>query len=319
MLRVREPPHGHPRVRPVRHNGPVPTEGTSIPRSKNLRTPDESIEFPLVREDLVDVGELTVGRTVQEPGWRWSSHVQPHVGGEWCEAHHMGFVVSGHWGVTMRDGGTLEFGPDDVYDVPPGHDGYTIGEEPAVMLEWSGLRSFARRHLGFSGRMLSTLLFTDLVGSTTTAVRLGDVAWREALSRHYQALRSVLERFRGREIATTGDGLLAVFDAPATALQCAAAIRKVAHDGGFPVRIGVHVGEVELVGADVRGVAVHEAARIMSAASADEILLSEITRALAGRVGLAFEDRGPHDFKGLPEPIHLFAYEDSPLSEEVPS
>ena len=109
-------------------------------------------------------------------------------------------------------------------------------------------------------------------------------------------------------MTTTGDGFLAAFDGPASALRCAAAIRDVAVGEGLHVRAGVHVGEVEVAGQDVRGVAVHEAARIMGEAGADEILVSESTRVLAGGMDLTFEDRGLHDLKGLPEARRLFAY-----------
>ncbi|PWU25401.1 MAG: hydrolase, partial [Candidatus Rokuibacteriota bacterium] len=114
--------------------------------------------------------------------------------------------------------------------------------------------------------------------------------------------------FRGREIDTAGDGLLATFDAPARALRCAAAIRANAAVRGLDVRSGVHVGEVATAGDVLRGVAVHEAARIMAAAAPGEILVSDTTRALAQGSGLEFEDRGTHELKGLPGPRQLFAY-----------
>jgi class 3 adenylate cyclase len=146
------------------------------------------------------------------------------------------------------------------------------------------------------------------VDSTVIASRLGDVAWRELLSRHFEAARAELERFGGREVKTTGDGLLATFNGPAQALRCAGAIRRAASREGLQVRAGVHVGEVELVGPDVRGVAVHEAARIMAQAGADETLVSEITRTVSLTSGLVFEDRGTHVLKGLPGQWRLFAY-----------
>ena len=276
--------------------------------SKNLGDPDESISFPGVTEDLVEIGDLTVGRTTQQPGWRWSTHVKPLVGGDWCEARHVGVVLSGRFGVELRDGTTAEFRPGDVYEIPPGHDGYTIGDEPAQMIEWAGLRTFARRHLGFQGRTLATILFTDLVGSTEAAVQLGDVAWREKLASHFQTIRSRLDRFGGREIETTGDGFLATFDGPAAALRCAADIREAALRHALRVRIGVHVGEIEVTSKGIRGVSVHETARVMGVAEADEILVSETTRVLAAASGLSFEDRGVHELKGFPAPVRLFAY-----------
>jgi class 3 adenylate cyclase/mannose-6-phosphate isomerase-like protein (cupin superfamily) len=277
-------------------------------RAKNLRAPDETIRFPGITADLVDVGDLTVGHLVVEPGWRWSTHVRPTVGGEWCEARHLGVVLSGRFAVVLRDGTELAFGPDDVFDIPPGHDGWVIGDEPCVQIEWSGMRTFAGFHAGLRGRALATLLFTDLVGSTEIANRLGNVAWRELLSGHFEAVRTELDRFGGREVKTTGDGLLATFGGPAPALHCAAATRRTATRAGIHIRVGVHVGEVEMVGPDVRGVAVHETARIMAQAGEDEILVSEITRALALTTGLVFEDRGMHTLKGLPTEWRLFAY-----------
>jgi class 3 adenylate cyclase len=280
--------------------------------SKNLRTPDETIRLPGITEELVDLGDLTVGRTVQEPGWRWSTHTRPVVGGEWCTARHVGVVLSGRFGVLLKDGTVLEFGPDDVYDIASAHDGYTIGEEPCVVIEWSGLRAFAGFRAGSHGRVLVTLLFTDLVSSTVLAGRLGDVAWRELLSRHFEGARAELERFGGREVTTTGDGLLATFNGPAQALRCAAAIRRAAGREGLQVRVGVHVGEVELVGSDVRGVAVHEAARIMATAGPGEILVSEITRTVSLASGLVFEDRGIYLLKGLPGEWRLFTHVEDP-------
>ena len=277
-------------------------------RSKNLRTPDETIRLPGITEELVDLGDLTVGRSVQEPGWRWSTHTRPIVGGDWCKARHVGVVLSGRFGAQLKDGTVLDLGPDDVYDIPPEHDGYTIGDEPCVLLEWSGLRAFVGFRAGSHGRILATLLFTDLVDSTVIASQLGDVAWRELLSRHYEAVRAQMERFGGREVKTTGDGLLATFAGPAQALHCAAAICRAANREGLHLRAGVHVGEIELVGPDVRGVAVHEAARIMAKAGEDEILVSEITRTLALTSGLVFQDRGRHTLKGFQGQWRLFAY-----------
>lgn len=266
---------------------------------KSLDDPDEVVEFPHVRVALVDLGDLTVGRMVNEPGWRWSTDIRPTVGGEWCQARHVGIVLSGRLGIDFPDGTSFVFGAGDVFDIPPGHDGYTVGDEPVVQLEWAGLRAWAGFPTGIRSRVLATLLFTDLVGSTELARRLGDGPWRELLSRYFEAIRGELERFGGREVKTTGDGMLATFDGAARALHCAAAIRRAAGRDDLHLRIGVHVGEVELVGQDVRGVAVHEAARIMAAAGPDEILVSDLTRALAGGAGFSFEDRGTHVLKGL--------------------
>lgn len=275
---------------------------------KNLGEAEETREFPGVVDRVVELGDVTATRQILEPGWRWSTHVRPQVGGESCQARHVGMVHSGRLGVRLDDGTSFELGPDDVYEIPPGHDGYVIGHEPVVATEWAGVRAFYSHRLPWRGRALATLLFTDLVASTETADRLGDAAWRTLLSAHFETARGELERFNGREVKTTGDGLLATFDGPAPALHCAGAISLAASREGLHIRAGVHVGEVEMVAGDVRGVAVHEAARIMDEAGQDEILVSETTRALALASGLGFEDRGTRTLKGLPGERHLFAY-----------
>lgn len=284
--------------------------------SKSLTTPDETVEFAKAVSRWVDIGDFTVGQVVSEPGWRWSMHTRPVVGGEWCQARHVGIILSGRLGIQMNDGTEYEFGPDDVVDIPPGHDGWTVGDEPCIQIYWTGLRAWA----GFTGaknRILATLLFTDLVESTAIVARIGDGRWRDLLSKHFEAARAALERFGGREVKTTGDGMLATFDGPARALYCAAAIRKVAHREELCIRAGVHVGEVDLVGADVRGVTVHEAARIMSAAATDEILVSDLTRALAGASGMRFEDRGTHTLKGLDGEWRLAAFVSEPVASSA--
>ena len=281
--------------------------------SKSFDEPDDVVEFPNIRTEIVELGDLTVGRLVSEPGWRWSNDVRPTVGGEWCQARHVGFVISGTLGIDFMDGTRMEYGPGEVFDVPPGHDGFTVGDEPCVQVEWQGIRAWAGFPTGIHSRVLATLLFTDIVDSTPTAARLGDARWRELLSAHFIDARTELERFGGREIQTTGDGMLATFEGPARALHCASAIRRRAESAGLQIRAGVHVGEVELVGEDVRGVTVHEAARIMATAGPGEILVSDLTRVLAGTAGLRFDDHGTFELKGLDGEWHLSAF----VAEEV--
>lgn len=281
---------------------------TGGPYIKNLGSPDASDELPLVVQDLVDLGDLTVGRVVHQPGWHWREHIQPRVGGAWCQTRHVGFVVRGRLGIRMADGTTFECGPDDVYDIPPGHDGWVVGDEALEMIEWTGLRTWAGSTGSGHNRVLATLLFTDVVRSTELVSEMGDHAWHDMLANHYEAMRDAFDRFRGMEVVTTGDGVLARFEGPAAALQCAAAIRDAARREGMHIRAGVHVGEVQLVGKNVRGVAVHEAARVMSEADSDEILVSELTRTLAAASGLEFEDRGTRTLKGLPGEWRLFSF-----------
>jgi class 3 adenylate cyclase len=274
---------------------------------KSFAKPDEVLEFPRVKVRVVELGDITVGHFVNEPGWSWQECIRPTVGGDWCQARHLGMIISGRLGVELEDGTTFELGPDDVFDIPPGHNGWVIGDEPVVQVEWAGIRAFAGFPTGIHSRVLVTLLFTDVVGSTALAAQLGDARWRELLSKHFESARAELERYRGREVDTTGDGLLATFAAPAPALRCAAGIQRAARAEGLQIRAGVHVGEVETVGRGVRGVAVHEAARIMGQAAGDEILVSETTRLFAGS-DLAFEDRGVHTLKGLDGEWRLSAF-----------
>jgi class 3 adenylate cyclase len=174
---------------------------------------------------------------------------------------------------------------------------------------FAGNRPFFDSFLIGSGtRVLATLLFTDLVDSTAMASELGDARWRALLSEHFVGARAELDRYRGREVKTTGDGLLATFDSPGQALRCAAAIQRLTHRDGLRMRAGVHIGEVELVDDDIRGVSVHEASRVMAAAGPDEILVSDLTRTIAETSGLRFEDRGLRKLKGLDGEWRLAAY-----------
>jgi len=276
--------------------------------AKNFDDPDERVELPGLVEEMVEVGGFVVGREVVAPGWRWSVDTRPSVGGEWCEAHHVGLTLSGRWGVETRDGRTIELGPGDVFDVPAGHDSWTIGDEPCVTLSWTGLRRFFASKTMLPDRFLATILFTDIVASTELASSMGDTAWTDLLSHHEQIVRGLLEGAHGREVKSTGDGVLAVFEGPAAAVRCAAAIRAATNQQGLQIRAGVHVGEVESSGDDIRGVAVHEAARVMAAAAADEILVSETTHALTLANELAFTDAGEHLLKGIDGSRRLFAY-----------
>jgi class 3 adenylate cyclase/pimeloyl-ACP methyl ester carboxylesterase len=149
-------------------------------------------------------------------------------------------------------------------------------------------------------RMLATILVTDLVGSTKRAAALGDQRWREVLDRHDAAVREQLERFRGREIKTTGDGFMATFDGAARAVRCAAAIRDALRGLSLDVRAGVHSGEIELRGGGVDGLAVHIAARVAEAAEAGEVLVSQTVKDLTVGARLELEPRGTHALKGVP-------------------
>jgi class 3 adenylate cyclase len=149
-------------------------------------------------------------------------------------------------------------------------------------------------------RVLATVLFTDVAGSTETAARLGDRAWRDLISTHHQRVRSLLGRFRGREVDVAGDGFFAVFDGPARAVHCGLAICEDAAGLGFDVRVGVHTGEVELDGPAVRGLAVHIGARIAAEASPGDVLVTSTVKDLVVGSGLVFAARGARSLKGVP-------------------
>lgn len=165
------------------------------------------------------------------------------------------------------------------------------------------------RPLPAADRVLATVLFTDIVDSTKRAVELGDQRWKELLGRHDAQVRHQLERFRGREVNTTGDGFLARFDGPARAIRCAMAIRDVLRSLGLEVRAGVHTGEVELREDDISGIAVHIAARVAAAAEPGEVLVSRIVVDLVAGSGLSFSARGEHALKGVAGEWGLFAIE----------
>jgi class 3 adenylate cyclase len=156
-------------------------------------------------------------------------------------------------------------------------------------------------------RMLATVLFTDIVGSTAKAIELGDRRWRNLLERHHTVVRRELLRHRGREINTAGDGFLAAFDGPARAIRCACAIIDGVRDLGLSVRAGLHTGECEVADGNIAGIAVHTGARVAALADADEVLVSSTVKDLVAGSGIQFSDRGAHALKGIPGEWRLFA------------
>jgi pimeloyl-ACP methyl ester carboxylesterase/class 3 adenylate cyclase len=151
------------------------------------------------------------------------------------------------------------------------------------------------------GRVLSTVLFTDIVSSTEHASELGDQRWRELLEEHYSLARELLERFRGREVNTTGDGLLATFDGPARAIRCGQALLKRLARSGVPIRAGIHTGECEVIGEDLAGIAVHIGARVAALGGPGELLVSSTVKDLVVGSGIRFANNGEHELKGVPE------------------
>ncbi|HYX76966.1 MAG TPA: adenylate/guanylate cyclase domain-containing protein, partial [Gaiellaceae bacterium] len=160
-----------------------------------------------------------------------------------------------------------------------------------------------------SDRVLATVLFTDIVGATARAARIGDRAWRELLQRHHDTVRTQLGRFRGREIDTAGDGFFASFDGPARAIHCACAIRDRLGELGLEIRAGLHAGECELLDGKVGGIAVHIGARIAANAEPGEVLVSSTVKDLVAGSGISFLERGEHELKGIPGDWRLYAVE----------
>ena len=188
----------------------------------------------------------------------------------------------------------------------PGEDELPFfGDQDAILDEleefFTGIRPTPR-----PDRVLASVLFTDIVGSTERVVESGDRRWRDLLEAHHSVVRRELSRFNGHEIDTTGDGFLATFDSPARAVRCAIAAARAVHDMGMEIRAGVHTGEVEMVADRVEGIAVHTGARIAALAGAQEVLVSQTVKDLVAGSGLTFEDAGAHVLKGVPGVWQLY-------------
>jgi class 3 adenylate cyclase len=196
--------------------------------------------------------------------------------------------------------------PGARYAESPGADHWPwLGDAESDLGEIEEFLTGARRHYE-SDRVLATVLFTDIVGSTEQAGKLGDRRWRAVLDDHDRLVRRELSRFRGREVKTTGDGFLATFDGPARGIRCAAAIRDSMAPLGLEVRSGLHTGEVELRDDDVGGMAVHIGARVAAVARPGEVLVSSTVKDLVVGAGIGFADRGQHELRGVPGQWRLF-------------
>ena len=272
---------------------------------KSFDAPDEVRRFPGGIVNLVHLGSVTMGRGTLEPGFRWSTSLRPIQGTSSCQIHHLQLMVQGRFHVEMDDGESVEFGPGDVMNVPPGHDVWVVGDEPVIVVDVLGNIDA----LGVPGeheRLVTTLLMSDIVDSTLAATRLGDARWKQLLAEHNRLVRAQLDRFRGREVNTTGDGFLATFGSAGAAIRAAVAMRDAVQVLGIELRIGVHTGEVDVLPNDIGGVAVHAAARIMALGGASEIIVSSVTRGLVEGTDHRFEDRGRHEVKGLERPVEVF-------------
>jgi class 3 adenylate cyclase len=274
--------------------------------ARSLDTSTEVRQFPHGHASVLRLDETVVGYAVYEPGWRWTTDMPAIAGTATCQFHHVGYAVSGALHVVSDAGQELDVRAQSVYEIPPGHDAWVVGDEPFVAIDWTSARTWGLPPEDVADAVVVTILFTDIVDSTATALRMGDQAWRERLVVHNARLRDHLNSYRGREVKTTGDGLLAVFDRPVRAVQCAQAMATTSQAMDLPIRVGIHTGEVEFVGDDARGLAVHTAARVMSLGGPDEVMVSSTTRELLEGSGISLEDAGEHELKGLPGVRRVF-------------
>ena len=289
----------------TRHDAPVPRL-----QRKSFEHPDTVRTFPFGRLDVINLDEMAIGRFVCRPGWRWSDAVKPLMGTDSCQLRHIGYVIAGTLHVQMDDGIEVDIRPNDAYEIRPattrGSSAMSTGipsSSPA------GVSLRPRPKTSVSGPSRRSCSPTSSI-STATLVRIGDAAWRRTLLDHNTRMRGVLDRHRGREIGTTGDGFLARFDGAARAVRCAAEMIDAVEDLGIALRAGLHTGEVELVAGNVRGVAVHAAARVAALAGPGEVLVSQTTYHLLDGSGLHFEDCGRHELKGLAGERLLYALVD---------
>jgi class 3 adenylate cyclase len=273
---------------------------------RSFDDPDEVIELEFLTAKVLSLGGLSLAQDTHRPGWHWMEHVRPAVGTEWCETRHIGYVIDGRFGIRMRDGAEFEIQAGDAVDITPGHDAWVIGEKPCVMVTWMGGTTWLAPLRTLKERVLVTLVYTDIVDSTKLAQELGDQRWLDILASHNQRTSDSIDRFRGRLVKFTGDGALALFDGAVRAVRSALASHRDAAELGLTIRAGVHTGEVEMMGEEVQGLAIHEAQRIMSHADPGEVLVSATTKVLARDALLEFEGRDEVQLRGLDEPISLF-------------
>jgi len=266
---------------------------------RRFSEPSEVRTFPNGHIDVVELDDNVVGRMVYEPGWRWSVDIKPIAGTEYCQYHHVGVTLQGRARIQMPDGTELELGPGEVFEIPPGHDAWVVGDEQWVSVDFEAMRTFAKGKDPLADRTLASILITDIVDSTRRAESLGADAWRDLVGEHNRKAQAAIDRHRGRLVKTTGDGVIAQFDGAERAIRGAEAVRAAASALGLEIRCGVHSGEVQVTDGDVRGIAVHTASRIMSAAGPGEILVSATVMDLVEGSDLVFEDAGQHELKGL--------------------
>ena len=261
---------------------------------------------PRGRVEIVELDDRVVARITWQPGWRWSVDAKSVLGTDYCQAHHVALAIQGRARVQMADGLELELAAGDVFEIPPGHDAWVVGDEPFVNVDFEAPRGFAKLDPTVIRRSLMSLLMTDIVDSTARAVALGPARWQEVISRHNERAERVIEQHQGRLLKTTGDGVIGLFDSAERAVRAAVALRDAIRSLEVEIRAAVHTGEVDMSAGDVRGVAVHATARMMAVAGAGEVVVSTTVHDLLDGTDLDFEDFGLHSLKGLPGERRLY-------------
>jgi hypothetical protein len=203
------------------------------------------VTYPLGASHQVHLAGTVVTRHVLQPGWSWEVHAQPLAGTASCELYHRGVVLRGKMGIRTDEGEEVVVGPNQVFDLPPGHVTWVEGDEELVMVDWAGGAGFEAAP-GEGARVMATILFTDIVDSTVQARQKGDAAWKRTAAMHEDVVRTVLVRFGGREIETAGDSFLIVFDGAERAIRCGLELVDALAAIRVSIRVGIHSGEVAL-------------------------------------------------------------------------
>ena len=271
-------------------------------QAKSFGSPDETRALPRATARVVYLDETAVGFASWEPGWRWSVDLKPIVGTSWCEHHHLGYALSGSLEVVSEtgEGLTIHAGRGANRD-PAGTRCLGRRDEPFVTVEWSSSRLVGvgpddpghqyRRHGAVHGHR-------GLHGPRSSAS--GTKPGEEVLIKHNARMRETVDRYRGREVARRPvTGSLVAFDGATRAVRCGSSMIQAAERLGLRIRVGIHTGEVEVIADDIRGVAVHTAARVMAVAGPTRCSCPRRHAALSDGSGLTFEDAGAHPLKGL--------------------
>lgn len=207
---------------------------------KSFASPDQVRNFPSGRVEVIRLDEISIGRFSLQPGWRWSKDVAPVARTRSCQLRHVGYALSGSLLVTMDGGTELVIQHGDGFEIPPGHEVLVLGPDPWESVEFASAHSFGVSPEESGESFLATVLFSDVVGSTEMLARVGDRAFTELLHEHNVRIRETIDRFSGREIATTGDGFLSLFDGAARAVRAAAEMDPAPSttSRGLPARAG---------------------------------------------------------------------------------